>query len=174
MRPRLLCALCVLTACRASPQPDATPAQSEEPSATLAIASAAPVDHLAPGELLEGGQHAFGIVLPRDLPIEEAFVDVVYANGRVPVHAVVQYLRPRLQEGDLREGDSAATFDHVKVRGQPGLELRIRITTAPEGTRVELRDSTPHPAPNLPDEAARWKQAGLTPDGRLANPTHLD
>ena len=139
-----------------------------------AVASAAPVDHLAQGELIEGGQQAFGVTLPRDLQIEESFTDVVYANGHVPIHALVQYLRDRLQEGGVREGADAATFDHVKVRGRPGLELQVRIAVAPQGTRVEIRDTTPPPAPSLPDETARWKQVGLTPDGHLANPKHLD
>jgi hypothetical protein len=61
------------------------------------------------------------------------------------------------------------------VRGKPGLELRIRILADPRGgSRVEIRDESPVPAANLPDERARWRQAGLTPDGHLADPTHLD
>lgn len=146
---------------------------SATPSAA-APAPSTPVDHLAPGELVEGGQRAFGLTLPRDLRIEEAFSDVVYARGRVPVHALVQYFHARLQEGGVREGEHSATFDHVKVRGEPGLELGIHIVTESGGTRVEIRDTTPPPTPDLPDQASRWKQVGLTPDGRLADPTHLD
>ncbi len=153
-------------------------AESSETVSSAAPSGSAPapeaVDHLAPGELIEGGQQAFGIPLPRDLRIDESFAEVVYASGRVPVHALVQYFRPRLQDGGLREGTSSASFDHVKLRGKPGLELSIHITTIPGGTRVEIRDTTPPQAPNLPDETSRWKQVGLTPDGRLADPTHLD
>jgi len=37
-----------------------------------------------------------------------------------------------------------------------------------------IRDTTPPKGPPLPDENARWKQVGLTPSGRLVDPTHLD
>jgi hypothetical protein len=60
------------------------------------------------------------------------------------------------------------------VEGQPGRELLVRIATAPGGSSVEIRDSTPTPASALPDEASRWRQVGLTPDGRLADPSHLE
>jgi len=159
-------------ACHRSAAQDRPSTASAAPSA--APAPSTPVDHLAPGELVEGGQRAFGLTLPRDLRIEEAFADVVYASGRVPVHALVQYFHARLQEGGVREGERSATFDHVKVRGKPGLELAIHIMAEPGGTRVEIRDTTKPPAPDLPDQVSRWKQVGLTPDGRLADPTHLD
>jgi hypothetical protein len=161
-----------LSACRRTSVQEA-PAP---PVASVSTGSVAPtpVDHLAPGELVEGNQSVFGIRLPRALQIDESFGDAVVASGPVSVHALVQYLRPRLQEGGLREGEAAATFEHVKVRGQPGLELAIHIVPVEGGTRVELRDETPRTAEPLPDEPARWKQVGLTPNGRLADPTHLD
>jgi hypothetical protein len=161
-------------ACHRSAAQDKPSTASATPSAAPVPASSMPIDHLAPGELVEGGQQAFGLTLPRDVRIEQAFADVVYARGRVPVHALVQYFHARLQEGGMREGERSASFDHVKVRGKPGLELAIHIMDEPGGTRVEIRDTTPPPAPGLPDEASRWKQVGLTPDGRLADPTHLD
>lgn len=164
--------LMAMAACHRSAARERQSTASAAPSAMPAPAT--PVDHLAPGELVEGGQQAFGLPLPRDLRVEEAFADVVYARGRVPVHALVQYFRERLQEGGVREGERTASFDHVKVRGKPGLELGIHIMAEPGGTRVEIRDTTPPPAPDLPDPASRWKQVGLTPDGRLADPTHLD
>jgi hypothetical protein len=167
----LACCWPALAACHRSSSDVQQTVSSAAPSEAP---SAAPVDHLAPGELVEGGQQAFGIPLPRDLRIDESFAQVVYASGRVPVHALVQYFRPRLQDGGLREGASSASFDDVKLRGKPGLRLAIHITTIPGGARVEIRDTTPPPAPNLPDESSRWKEVGLTPDGRMADPTHLD
>jgi hypothetical protein len=106
--------------------------------------------------------------------VEAAFVNVVYATGPVLVHSVARYFRPRLEEGALRESESVATFEHVRVRGKPGLELTIRILAGAEGTRVEIRDTTPAPTPDLPDDAARWRQIGMTPQGRPLDPTHLD
>jgi hypothetical protein len=169
----------VATACRsgqdAPPPPSVLGSTSASEGAPVApAASALPVDHLGPGELIEGTERAFGVVLPRDVRIEESFVDVVVARGPVSVHALAGYLRARLQEGGLREGSSSATFEHVKVPGKPGLELSMRIVSWEGGARLEVRDTTPQPAADLPDEAARWRQAGLTPEGRVLDPTHLD
>jgi hypothetical protein len=160
-------------ACRSAPEATPAPAQTDTPLETPPPAPA-PVDHLAPGELVEGSDQAFGLTLPRDLRVEAAFSDVVYASASAAVHPIVAYMRARLREGTLREGDASATFEHVKVPGKPGLELFVRVIRMPGTTRVEIRDTTPRPAPDLPDEAARWRQVGLTPEGRLLDSTHLD
>jgi hypothetical protein len=169
-------AILMLTpACHRAPSGD-TPEEQTRPATAVAPAatSATPTDHLAPDELVEGPDQAFGVALPRALEVKGTFVDVVYAAGHASVHALVQYFRDRLQDGSLREGADAATFEHVKVRGKPGLELLVHINRVREGSNVEIRNSTPPVAPPLPDEAARWKQVGLTPHGHLADPTHLD
>jgi hypothetical protein len=139
-----------------------------------------PVDHLAPGELLEGSAKAFGIVLPRGVRIDAAFSDVVYASGRVDDEAVVKYIRARVREGKVVRPDFAGngrtTFDHVKVPAMPDKELVIVV--GPErgavgATKIEIRDVTPAQAPQLADDAARWRSAGLSPNGRVLDPTHL-
>ena len=141
----------------------------------VAAPSAVPVDHLAPGELLEGTQQAFGVVLPRDVRIDRNEPGTVYASALVGVHPLVKYLRTRLLDSHLVEGDTFATFDHVKLHDKPGALYHIDITaTPPSGARLEWDDVTPQPAPSLPDEAARWRQVGLTPQGKVLDPTHLD
>jgi hypothetical protein len=167
--------LALTPAChRAAPSDDAPGQTRTATTVAPAATSATPTDHLAPDELVEGPDQAFGVALPRALEVKGTFVDVVYAAGHASVHALVQYFHARLQDGSLREGADAATFEHVKVRGKPGLELLVHITRARDGANVEIRNSTPSVAPSLPDEAARWKQVGLTPHGHLADPTHLD
>jgi hypothetical protein len=136
--------------------------------------SATPVDRLAPDELLSGSEQAFGIVLPRVVTVKGRFVGVIYADASASVHALAQYFRPRLYDGIMREGPAAAAFEHVKVRGQPGLELDMHMVSAPRGASIEIRDATPQPAPALADEPTRWRQVGLTPNGRLLDPTHLE
>jgi len=144
---------------------------SAEPAPSVV---ATPVDQLAPGELVEGPEEAFGVKLPRDLKVERRYPDTVYASGPMNVHALVEYFRPRLRDGALREGKDAATFEHVHVPGQPGLEARVHIVVGLGATRVEIANVTPPPMPDLPDEAARWRQVGLRPDGKVLDPTHLD
>lgn len=131
----LLAQACV----RAQPDGEAQPT----PSATLAVATApapaTPVDHLAPGELVEGPREAFGIALPRDLQVTASFVDAVSAKGPVSVHSLVQYLGARLAGGSLREGTEAASFEHVTARGKP--ESRAPGAYHVRARRLASRDS---------------------------------
>jgi hypothetical protein len=158
-------------ACHRASDDPTVPLDSTPPAPS---AAATPVDHLAPGELLEGKAEAFGLRLPRDVAIEGAFRDLVIASGPVLLHPVVQYLRARLQGGNLREGEMSATFDDVRVAAKPGPPLHIHVGVAPDGVRLEVRDETPPELPALPDEVSRWRRVGLTPDGRLADPTHME
>jgi hypothetical protein len=157
-------------ACHRGRAPDDDP----PPATTPEAGPAAPVDHLAWGELVEGTDHAFGLTLPRELVVTGNFVPVVYASGRLTVAPVVRYFSARLEGGDLHEGPAAATFEHVAVRGKPGVELMIHIAASIAGVRVEIRDTTPVPAPNLANDAERLRHVGLTPTGRVLDPTHLD
>jgi hypothetical protein len=52
--------------------------------------------------------------------------------------------------------------------------LSVHITKVFDSARVEIQDVTPPPVPQLPDDTARWKRVGLTPSGRVLDPTHLD
>ena len=148
-------------------------------TATAPSASAKPVDHLAPGELLEGPEKAFGIALPKDVAVEKRFVDVVYAMGSPPPQAVAKYFSARVEGGKVTTGDRGTTFDGVHAPGNTNVTLRVEVATATDGlyagrgSRVTVRDITAPKQPDLPDEAARWNAAGLTPDGKLADPKHM-
>ncbi len=141
----------------------------------LPAASAAPVDSLAPGELVSGTAKAFAIVLPRDLHIDQALTDVIFASGPVNAADLANYVRARVREGDVSVGATATIFDKVKSIDAPNRLLSIRIFSGPmgRGAHIEIRDVTPHPPPDLPNEESRWKQVGLSPDGRLIDPQHL-
>ena len=153
------------------PSTEAT-AGSTAPTVT---AAPRPVDHLSAGELLEGPAVAFGMHLPRGVDVEGAFSDEVIASGPVGLHPFVEYLKARLQDGDVREGETSATFDHVRVAGNAASpELRVHLGISTDGVRVDIHDETPTGVTPPADETARWRRAGLTPDGRLADPHHLD
>jgi hypothetical protein len=169
------CAVIALlaSAChRSSPADDGPPPTAS--AAAVRVAPIVPADHLAPGELLEGTDKAFDVILPRGLRVDGAFVDEVLTSGALAVHPLVEYFRTHVQNGDLREGATTATFDHVTAPGKPDRLLSVHIGKAGDGAHVEIRDTTPPKGPLLPDENARWKQVGLTPSGRLVDPTHLD
>jgi hypothetical protein len=133
-----------------------------------------PGDHLAPGELLEGTQEAYGIKLPQLVKVDEVFSDETAASGPVALHPLVDYLRARVTGGELREGTDSATFEHVTAPGKPQPELQIHLARSRDVMRIVFRDATPPVLPPLPDDTARFKRAGLSPSGRILDPTHLD
>ncbi|HEX8795690.1 MAG TPA: hypothetical protein VF765_32290 [Polyangiaceae bacterium] len=142
---------------------------------TATVATAPPVDHLAPEELVEGTEQAFGLTLPRGVHIESSDKGDVHAVGLVTLHALVKYLRQHVQESDLEEGDTYADLRKVKVHGKPGLLYTIHLAPAGfRGTSLLMQDVTPVPAADLPNEAERWKAVGLSPTGKVLDPTHLD
>jgi len=173
-RSIVLLAVVLVAACKSEPLTIVTP-----PSAQ-ASAPAPPPDHLAKNELLEGSAKAFGLVLPLGVRIDAAFADVIFASGQVPDEAVVQYVRARVREGKMIRpdfaGDGRTKFDHVKVPATPDREYAIFVGPARGvvgGTKIEIRDVTPVKAPSLPDDTARWKKAGLSPNGAVLDPSQL-
>lgn len=143
-------------------------------ASTDASAVVSPVDHLAPGEVAEGKDKAFALVLPRGVIVEHSFVDVVFARGTVPAELLANYVRTRVQDGKVTVGAGRTVFDQVKVPSDPKRLLHIRVDPGEDGigARIEVRDVTPPPSDNLPDEAARWRAAGLKPNGEQLDPKH--
>ena len=139
------------------------------------LASARPVDHVAPGELLEGTDSSFGLTLPRGTQLERQFDNVAFATSTSSVTQLVEYFRTRVREGAFTTGEFSATFEHVKVPGHPGLDLRIAISEL-RGIRtsIELRDTTPKVIPEYPDEESRFRAVGLRRDGKVLDPAHLE
>jgi hypothetical protein len=149
---------------------DPPPAASTVPVKAPAL----PADHLAPDELLEGSAQVFGITLPQGMKVDATFTKLAYASGPVALHPLVDYFRARLQNGGLREGEGSATFEHVTAPGKSEPALTVHLGTFGDVVRVVIRDETVPVLPPLPDDPARFKRAGLTPSGRVLDPTHLD
>lgn len=137
-------------------------------------ASALPADHLGPDELVEGHEQVFGVTLPRGVLVERRYTDLVQASGPMPVHALVKYFQDRLKGGSLREGAVAATFEHVSQPGAPDAELTIHVEATLGKTRIDLTSYHRQEAAKLPDEPARWRSVGLTPNGKLIDPSHVE
>lgn len=140
-----------------------------------AVPSASPVDHLAPGELVEGTEKVFGLVLPRVMHVERRFDDVAFVSGPVEPAAAAKYIEARVREGTAKETAEGHTFDKVRVPGEAKV-LRIIVARAPtgSGTRIQLRDETPPSTINTPpDEESRWRAVGLKPNGEPLDRTKL-
>jgi hypothetical protein len=112
--------------------------------------------------------------LPRGIAVDRVFANQVLASGQGSVAGATRYLQGRLVGGEFRDGPESATFEHVRSPAEPDRDLRIVIRAWGSGVTLDVRDITPLPVPDLPNETARWRQVGLTPDGKLADPTHLE
>jgi hypothetical protein len=148
--------------------------QTPAPSAAPAPAR---VDSLGPGELVEGSERAFGVLLPRDLKIVSAFADVVYARGAPGTQAVTDYLLAHTEGGSQHKENGGVRFDHVTAAGSTGPLLQITVSSTSKGTEVVLRDQTPPPLPPGYEDmsvAEKWRTVGLTPDGKILDWKHLN
>jgi len=161
----LACGAAGLVGC---PRHDAS-GDAPAPSASVAA------DRLAPGELVDGPLRAFGVKLPLGMELREAFGGVVYAWGPIDPMRLANYLRAQVKGGSISVGAAATVFDQVVVPADGSRILRMRVDSGGQGrlARLEVRDVTPPPPVPAANDTERWKRAGLTPDGKLLDPTHL-
>ncbi len=133
-------------------------------------------DRLAVGELSDGPFHAFELRLPTGVVIREAFAAVVYARGTVDPMKLANYLRAQVTGGTVSVGAAATVFEQVTVPANPKRLLRIRVEPTAQGHEalLEVRDITPPPQDPGASPAERWRRAGMTPDGKLLDPSHLE
>lgn len=153
---------------------------NEEVTSTRAATSgaplaptAAPVDHLAPGELVEGKERAYGILLPRDTEEIKAIPPSVYGRVRGTTTSLEKYFTARVSGGKLvREPAGSIIFDQAHGE-DPKVLLYIRIDHDPQlGARFEVRDATPPVAELHANDEERWRANGLKPNGAV-DPTTI-
>ena len=170
-----LAALSVLAlACRdESSRAPNTRALNPIPSASGQTASLPP-DHLAPGELAEGTEKAFGLTLPRAFRVTRRFDTSVFATGSVSPESAANYLRRRLDAEATEVGPTRTILVKAKVRGgDQAVTLHVEVSEAGAGAEIVVRNVTPTPPEPGLSEEERWKREGLLPNGKVANPTKL-
>lgn len=154
--------------CRRRPPP-APPDESATP------APSGPVDQLAPGELAEGKDKLFGFPVPRRMKITARFGDEAFATGDIAMEDVANYVRARVNAEHIETGPTKTLFTGVKMKRDPdSKQLNIEVLwRGPTRTELTLYDaSKAKPDPNVTLEQ-RSKDVGVTPDGKLVDPTHL-
>jgi hypothetical protein len=157
--------LAVLSACKRNAPP-------------VPVDAAAPVDHLAPGEIVEGKDRAFGLPLPRDSKVEARFAGSVHVTSILAPESLANFVRARVKDGVITAGGAATKLENVVAVADPArvLTIEVRPTQGHPIAKSEMivRDTTPPPFdPNLSEEE-RWRRAGLTPSGELLDPKHLE
>jgi hypothetical protein len=136
-----------------------------------------PPDHLAPNEVAEGKERAFGIPLPVVARVLARFEKTVHIVSPLTPEELVNFVRVRVKDGKTTAGTAGTHLAEVVPLGSPQMRVSIEIRSkrTEDGMRSEMivEDTTPIASePGLTDEQ-RWKKAGLTPDGKVADPKHL-
>jgi len=156
-------ALAALLAC-ASCHKRTAPAEAS--AAAAATGATKPVDHLATDELAAGTAEVWGFSVPRDMHIEHRFPEIAYVVGPVTPEALSNYVRERVIVSHVEIGAGRTIFPNARIKGGSDHYYELDVIPEPGGTRLQIQDLTPvKVVPGLSDEE-RWKQAGLTPQGR--------
>jgi hypothetical protein len=154
--------------CRGKEQPSAA---TTAPIPTAAKKPAT-VDQAGADELAEGPEKAFGLPIPRRMEITSRYSDEVFAAGPFSPEQLANYVRDRVVDAHVETGAVKTVFTDVKVKGGT-TPLRIEVSSsAAGGSELFVKDMTRPQAPAL-SPADAWKAVGMTPDGQLADPTHL-
>jgi len=162
----LACAACLLClSCHKRAEPSAVTADSAP------IASTKPLDRLAPDELAAGNAEVWGFVVPREMQVEHRYQQVTHLIGHVKAAALANYVRERVTVSHVEIGAARTIFPNARIRGgAPDRVYELEVIPEPGITRLTIRDTTPaRVEPGLSD-AERWRQAGLTPEGRPLDP----
>lgn len=153
-------------------------AEQSPASASSALASSAapkPVDRLAPDELAAGNAEVWGFTVPREMQVEHRYQDVTHIVGRVKPDALANYVRDRVLVSHVEIGAARTIFPNARIKaGAADRVYELEVIPEANTTRLVIRDTTPPPiTPGLSD-AERWRQAGLTPEGRPLDPKHFE
>ena len=167
-----LCACLLCASCQTKAQGEASPASS---ALVIGSVTAKPVDRLAPDELAAGSAEIWGFVVPREMQIEHRWGDVTHLVGPVQPDALANYVRDRVVVSHVEIGAARTIFPNARIKGgAPERVYELDVVPEPGQTRLVIRDTTPPKVqPDLTDEE-RWRQAGLTPQGRPLDPKKFE
>ncbi len=149
-----------------------------KPPPAKADAGSPPSDHLAPNEIAEGHERAYSLTLPKASRVSIRFPGTIHVTSSLMPEELSNFIRARVKSGKMVVGATMTTFEDVIVPAEPTRHLTIEIRPgAPmSGSKSEMvvKDVTPPPPPD-PNEsqAERRRKAGLTPDGKLLDPQHM-
>ncbi|MGK3995776.1 hypothetical protein [Sorangium sp. So ce1024] len=163
------CAACAALGCRGDAgAPAPAPAPSGAPTPRP------PVDQALPGELAEGVEQAFGLPIPRRMKVRARFPDAVFAVGEIPAERVANYVRTRVLASNVETGPAKTIFSRATVKSAPQRMIRIEVVSRAHVSELVVRDETRPPPERGLSVEERWRRNGLTPNGKVLDPTRLE
>lgn len=132
-------------------------------------------DQLAPGELAEGDEDAFGMKLPRRMRVIKRHGDVVVAQGMLSLERVANYVRDRVDTNQVETGPAKTVFIDAIVEAHPKRKMRLEVSQSGPRTTLFIKAHIPKGKhiPGLSEEE-RWRRVGLTKDGKPAEPNKFE
>jgi hypothetical protein len=122
-------------------------------------------------------QHAFTLPLPLHSRITSRFGSTVHVGSGHSLEELASFTRARVKDGKSTSGASETRFDNVVVTTNPSrvltIEIRRAVGDAEFRSQMAITDVTPAPVNSAESDADRWRKAGLTPDGKLLDPKHM-
>jgi hypothetical protein len=146
--------------------------KSKDPPAAPAAATP---DRLKSNEPVLGTEKAFGIPVPRELKVRARFGESVHLEGPASAASLTEYFRGYVLVDHLELSGTETIFPRVRIKGSTDSRLfRIRISEiSKKRSEVVIEDVTPAPTTPGLNEAQRWEQVGMNPDGTLKNRLQL-
>lgn len=136
-----------------------------------------PRDHLAPGEVPEGREKAFALVLPYRSNIQFKTADAIVIESPLRPEELSNFVRARVQTNEITAGAGQTTFGHAVVPAEPKRILQIEIRPAQPShdmrSAMTVRDVTPPSSPAPATEEEAWRKAGRGPDGKPLDQNHM-
>jgi len=93
------------------------------------------------------------------------------ARRYVDARGVAWYVRERVVVSHVEIGAARTIFPSARIKaGAPDRVYDLEVIPEPGITRLIIRETTPPKIERGLTDAERWRQAGLTPEGRPLDP----
>ena len=107
--------------------------------------------------------------------VDVRFPDAIFASGEASHKDLVGYVRERVVSEKVETLATKTVFEGATSKSAPSAKMRIEVIALGKGqAKLVIRDETrPAAKPGLTEEE-RWRELGLTPQGELLDPSHLN
>jgi hypothetical protein len=106
--------------------------------------------------------------LPRGLEITSEYGTKIIASGQVNPDDVADYLRHRVDARHVELGQGSLVFPNCRVL-ETKHRVRLEVLGTGIRTRLVIEDLERPAATETKSEAERWREVGMSPDGRSAS-----
>lgn len=137
-----------------------------------------PADRLAPTEMAPGLVSAFDLKLPRGSILTRSLGDTIYAQIPLSLENVTKFIREQADSPEILFEATKTIFPQLKVYNMdPKFFLKVEISTPNTSlaeSQILVRRIEQRVLPTQVSKPEAMRNVGLTPDGKLLDPTRLD